>query len=256
MHFSKIAASVAGVAYLSLNDIAPPRDFGWASYGIGWMSYVDTPGHGLWSQLFAVAFFFPCLASWHVYLERMEEQNESNNQTCRFKRLYHHCSCFRTALIACIVLLSNLFYGYMVAASCVGLVLVPCLYPDHSTDVLVKLKRSMKRLCHYILMILFMIALAAYFVWPFMVCVLALYIFLFVQALDFLSWFSHFKDDSTSISQKFVTSMFSVAEPQLYQRRRKTSMEIWFFGQVFVNLLILRDIFNEISSCMYDFVIL
>ena len=141
-----------------INDIAPPKDLGWASYGIGWMSYLHSPGHGLWSQLFAVAASFFSLPVCYKAIV-----GSSASMKCG--------QLVTGAVLVAVALLANLFYGYMALASVCGLVvcpllLIPC---DRRSQRRQKCRVVQGRACRFFATVMIAGLMSAYFVCPFLV---------------------------------------------------------------------------------------
>ena len=140
-----------------INDIAPPKDLGWASYGIGWMSYLHSPGHGLWSQLFAVAASFFSLPVCYKAIV-----GSSASMKCG--------QLVTGAVLVAAALLANLFYGYMVLASVCGLVVCPLLLTvcDRRSQG-PKFRAVRGRACRFLATVIIAGLMSAYFVGPFLV---------------------------------------------------------------------------------------
>ena len=165
-----------------MNDVAPPSDLGWASYGIGWMSYLHSPGHGLWSQLFAVAAFFPCLVASRQFVMAGSASvsplvSTSGNQASSAHAV-ELTLLLRASTLLSVVLLCNLFYGYMAAASVAGVVLVPALQwrgRGHFTSPWQTWKVVLKRALRFGIVLAIAAVASAYFVAPFLVRAMAVH---------------------------------------------------------------------------------
>ena len=129
------------------------------------MSYLHSPGHGLWSQLFAVAAFFPSVAtSAHIMLD------VDGRAKARGRRVLLH---LRAATLLAAVTLSNLFYGYMAMASVAGFVVVPWLEWSGPGSIYqrckAKVAASFARGGSFVVISTLVAVLTSYFVIPFMV---------------------------------------------------------------------------------------
>eukprot|EP00750_Incisomonas_marina_P032385 INCI9160.1.p1 GENE.INCI9160.1~~INCI9160.1.p1 ORF type:complete len:598 (+),score=80.17 INCI9160.1:190-1983(+) len=231
LRFSRQAAAISSVLYIVVNDKAPPQDLGWASYGIGWMSYLHSPGHGLWSQLFAVAAFFPCLSTLWAAIRSAR------------------CSVLltlRCSILLASVILSNLFYGYMAAASAAGLVLLPALHNfEDFASIGARFREIRRRALRFCTIVFGAGALAAYFIAPFMI------------DRDFINDEERRRWKFDSMGPEFVLPHLIAGDLLDYQAHDGRSVDRgWFCAPVItlfafggLGLVILRQLMSVCPSC-------
>jgi hypothetical protein len=117
MGFSAEAAAGTAFLYVLINDKPPSQNKNQGvgySYGIGWNSQLHY-GHGLWTQGLACLLFLPAVGLAYSILTRPHARGVKPSLT----------EYVAAGSLVALTVLSNVFYGYMVAVS---IVLAACLW--------------------------------------------------------------------------------------------------------------------------------